>query len=169
MQNILIRQLFPAAATIVIVYSVCSSAFATSIEPSFEPIQKQNLINRIELLQTDGLKRALAIDAKLSAKMVAIINANKQRRAVLDNTYKEQMAELKRVIDNAGSNEIATLVSRLEQTTNELQTLYIQKWKALKALLTDKQQARYLLYQDALQRELQRRTIKGLNRSATGE
>jgi len=168
MQNTLTRHLFPSVATIAIVCGVCTCAFALPIEPSLDPTQQQNLINTIEQLQAEGLKRALVINAKLSTKVTAIIDTNKQRRAELENTYKEQMAELKRVIDKASSKEIAVLVSRLEQTIKELHALHMQKWKALKALLTDKQQARYLLYQDALQRELQRRAIEGLDRSATG-
>ncbi len=168
MQNTQTKHLFPAVASIIILCGVCINALALPVELLPDSTQQQMPINALEQLQVEGLKRALAINAKLSTKMALIIKTNKQRRAVLENTYQEQMAELNKIIDKASSKEIAVHVSQLEQTSKELQALYMQKWKALKPLLTDKQQARYLIYQDALQRELQRRVIEGLDRSVTG-
>ncbi|MCU7933173.1 MAG: hypothetical protein KZQ90_20455 [Candidatus Thiodiazotropha sp. (ex Codakia rugifera)] len=165
MANNLIKHLLRGCASLMLLGGVCSNALSVPIGTTSHAIEHQSLSDRIDQYQIDGLNRALAMDSQLSIKVMAIINKNKQQRAMLEDTYKKQMAELKKAINTATSLEIATIITGLEQTINEMQALYMQKWKALKVLLTDKQQARYLLYQDALQRELQRRAIEGLERS----
>ncbi|MCU7841754.1 MAG: hypothetical protein KZQ82_09780 [Candidatus Thiodiazotropha sp. (ex Lucinoma annulata)] len=167
MTNTLIIYLLRGCGSLLLLGGICTNALSVPIGNTSPAIEHQSLSDTIDQYQIDGLNRALAMDSQLSTKVMAIINNNKQQRAMLQETYKKQMTELKKVINTATSLEIATLITDLEQTIKEMQTLYMKKWNALKVLLTEKQQARYLLYQDALQRELQRRAIEGLERGTS--
>lgn len=103
----------------------------------------QNVELRIEKIQAEGL-----------------------RRAALDKIYNKQISELRGIIDTADEQALSAKVEQIEETVHELQTLHTHKWQQLKALLTKKQLARYLLYQDALQRELKRRAVNGMAKDA---
>ncbi|MCU7852844.1 MAG: hypothetical protein KZQ80_11570 [Candidatus Thiodiazotropha sp. (ex Monitilora ramsayi)] len=138
------------------------SIFARPILNSPGTSQDESFDYTIEQIQAEGLRQALSINKELSLQVSAIARQRKQRRAMLDERYKKQIADLKRAIETSDETGLANHLSQIEETTRAIQALHIQKWQSLKALLTVKQQARYLLYQDALQRELQRRAIKGL-------
>lgn len=135
---------------------------ALPITGSSETGQSQNLEMTLDQIQAEGLRRALSVDRELSLKVTVISRQNKLRRAALDEAYKKQIVELKGIIETADKQTLAAKLGEIEATVSDIQALHQQKWQQLKALLTEKQLARYLLYQDALQRELQRRAISGM-------
>lgn len=158
---------FPNLLMILTLVCYSGSVFALPIVNSPGTSQDQIFDNTIEQIQAEGLRQALSINKELSLQVSAIARQSKQTRAMLDERYKKQIAELKRAIETSNETGLANHLSQIEETTRAIQALHMQKWQSLKALLTVKQQARYLLYQDALQRELQRRAIKGLQPGAS--
>ncbi len=85
---------------------------------------------------------------------------------MLESDYRTALVELEAIVNDASPRQLAKSVQSVEAAMDALRKLSAEKWHAIRMLLTVKQQARYLIYQAALQRTLKRRLVEGLANGA---
>lgn len=129
---------------------------------------KQTGGNELNAVQSGDLRVLMGINEEQTLKMETIIRNFYERRSSLNNTLNHQIDELKSIIDKADEKMLKSHISRIDATIKALQELNFQKWETLKKLLSEKQQARYLIYQNAMQKALRKRAATGFQKTGEG-
>ena len=120
-------------------------------------------IERIESLKKIKLLEVLKLDEatadKFLIKYTTYENTIKEKKENLDNTADDLKNSLK---SHESNDEIIKKSDKMIQLQEELQKIHLEKLKAMKSLLNEKQYAKYLVFENNFNRELRQNIFKVL-------
>jgi len=119
--------------------------------------RREEIRKKIEAVRIWRLIDELKLDTSSSAKLSSLLSSLDQKRRDTMRGQMEAMKDLRFLLKAAKPDEskIKSLLEKLEKNNHEIQGLKDQELKGLKDILTIEQQARFLLFQQEFQREMQ--------------
>jgi Spy/CpxP family protein refolding chaperone len=119
--------------------------------------RREEVRKKIEAVRIWRLTEELKLDTNSSAKLSSLLSSLDQQRRDTMREQMETMRDLRTLLKSAKPDESKTrsLLEKLERNHHEIQGLKDQELKGIKNILTIEQQARFLLFQQEFQREMQ--------------
>jgi len=119
--------------------------------------RREEVRKKIEAVRIWRLIEELKLDANSSAKLSSLLSSLDQKRRTTMREQMEAMRDLRFLLKTTKPDEakIKSLLEKLERNNHEIQSLKDQEMRGLKDFLTIEQQARFLLFQQEFQREMQ--------------
>lgn len=119
--------------------------------------RREEVRKKIEAVWIWRLIDELKLDAGSSAKLSSLLSSLGQKRRDTMREQMQAMRDLRFLLKAAKPDEakIRSLLDKLEKNHHEMQSLKDRELKGLKDFLTIEQQARFLLFQQEFQREMQ--------------
>lgn len=134
-------------------------AFAPDPEKGGPPSEerREEIRKKIETIRIWRLTEELKLDANTSAKLAAVVSPFEQQRRDIMREHMTTMRELRLSLKSSRPDEakLKAALEKLQKNQRALQELREKEFKALKDILTIEQQARYLVFQQEFQREMQ--------------
>jgi len=122
--------------------------------PAKERLEK--IRKKIEALRIWKLAEALDLDEETSSKLFPVLKKYDRRRAKAQRELRQGMKELKLALKAGKEESLTDIIDRLEQSHKALQRINDEERQALKRILTVKQQAQYILFQQRFKREIRK-------------
>ncbi len=118
--------------------------------------KRQEIRKKIQAVWIWRLTEALKLDAATSAKLASIIGSFDRQRNDIMRDRRESMRELGLSLKSAKSDEVKlrSLLEKIEKNHQAMQGLREKEWKAMQDILTVRQQARFLVFQQQFGREM---------------
>lgn len=134
------------------------SAYAAPEDPERPPSREQveKVRQRIEALRIWKMTKALDLDEKTSAALFPLLNKYDKRRHELERSLRGGMRELREAGKEGREPVLKGLLERLDQHQREMQKLNDEERGEIRKLLTVKQQAAFVLFQQEFQQEIRR-------------
>lgn len=131
--------------------------------------RREEIRKKIEAVRIWRLTEELKLDAATSAQLSSLLSSLDQKRRDLHREQREAMRELQLSLRAAKPEEskIKPLLEKVERNHRAMQELRDREIKGMKKFLTIEQQARFLLFQKAFQREM-RGMISGARGGGAG-
>jgi len=119
--------------------------------------RREEVRKKIEAVRIWRLTEELKLDTNTSAKLSSLLSSFEQQRRDIMREQMTTMREMRLSLRSAKPDEskLKAALERLEKNHRSMQELREKEFRALKDILTIEQQARYLLFQQAFQREMQ--------------
>lgn len=145
-------------ATALLLTGLAVNAVAAPEETDRPPSRQQleKVRQRIETLRIWKLTKALDLDQKTSAALFPLLNRYDKRRHELERSLRDGMRELREAGKEGREPVIKGLLDRLDQHHREMQKLNEEEQGEIRKLLTVKQQAAFVLFQQEFQQEIRR-------------
>ncbi|MBI4698139.1 MAG: hypothetical protein HY758_04325 [Nitrospirae bacterium] len=153
MRSRMIGLMFVLCMAIFTVEGVCAQ---TDAQKPQARNQIEDMAKRIETLKMWRLIKALDMNEKTAAKVFPVINEYDKKRLVIAKGMGDDMLELRKTVNTASDGQLKTLITRLEDNNKMLQSVNDEEMKRLKDILTVKEQARLMLFNQDFDREMQR-------------
>lgn len=145
------------------ILSLVFAATAIAEPPGYDEIkgppskeQRERLRKRIETLRIWKLTKALDLDEKTAARLFPLMNRHDRERAEVEREIKESMKNLRKALRVENEGKLSGLLEKLRNSHKALQGLNDEEREDLEKILTVKQQARYIIFQQEFNREIRR-------------
>lgn len=122
--------------------------------PSKEQFEKVR--QRIESLRMWRLTKALDLDNKTSAVLFPLLNRYDKKRHELESSLREGMRELRQASREGRDPVLKGLLDRLDQHHRDIQKLNDEERAEVRKILTVRQQAAFVLFQQEFQQDIRR-------------
>ena len=119
--------------------------------------RREEVRKKIEAIRIWRLTEELKLDTNTSAKLSSVLSSFEQQRRDIMREQMTTMREMRLSLRSAKPDEskLKAALEKLEKNHRSMQELREKEFRSLKDILTIEQQARYLLFQQAFQREMQ--------------
>lgn len=134
-------------------------AFAPDRGPGEPPSaeRREKIRDKIEAIRIWRLTEELNLDANTSGKLAALLGSLDRKRRDIRREQMELMRTLRQSLKSRKPDDakIKQSLEKLERNDRALQELKYSEIKGVKEFLTVEQQARFLIFQQEFQREIQ--------------
>jgi Spy/CpxP family protein refolding chaperone len=119
--------------------------------------KREEIRKKIEAVRIWRLTEELNLDANSAAKLSAFLSSFDQQRREIMRDQMATMRELRRFLNASEPDEskLKAAIEKLEKNRHALQESRDKETAGLKNILSTKQQARFLLFQQEFRREMQ--------------
>jgi len=122
--------------------------------PSREQMEKVR--ERVETLRMWRLTKALDLDEKTSSRLFPVLNRFDRKRHELEQSLRDGMRDLREAVREGRDSALKGILDRLEQNHREMQRLNEEERAELKRLLSVRQQAAFVIFQQEFQQDIRR-------------
>ena len=143
--------------------TVLAMALLTPAAAWAKPVpNRQRMMEKLETIKMWKLMDALNLDSATALKVFPIIKETDRKKVELLRKKRDLTRQIRDQIKNntVQPEKIDALAARLFDLTEQLCTLSKEEYKKLKPVLTERQLAQYLLFQQRFRRELLQRWLK---------
>jgi Spy/CpxP family protein refolding chaperone len=132
--------------------------FASEQGPGGPSDERRDEIRRkIEAIRIWRLTEELRLDSNTSAQLAALLSSLEQKRRDIQREQMETIRSIRQMLRSQKPDEakLKQLLNKLENNHRAVQELRYAELKGVKEFLSVEQQARFLLFQQEFQREIQ--------------